>query len=86
MPVRYRYNSKNKRVAINTMRSTLMKRVMQHTKNKKRNPADAKAAAKALRLTLKRGVTKSGRRIKRKSPSGIKRVVSKVVKRVKKMF
>lgn len=66
MATRYRYNTKNRKVAINAGRSRLMTQVMKHRKGKKRSSVDIQAAARALRATLRRGVTKTGRRIVRK--------------------
>ena len=63
---RYRWNSKNKKVRIDPTRSAAMKIVSRPLKNKKRPAAVVAKIAKAIKLTLSRGVTKSGRRIVRR--------------------
>ena len=63
---RFRWNHKNKRVRIDPRRSTAMKIVTRHLKGRKRPASVVAKAAKALRLTLRKGVTKTGRRIARR--------------------
>lgn len=64
--VRYRYNSKGRKVKINPSRSRLMKQVMRHLKGKKLSSSHRNKIKVGLKKTASSGRTKTGRRVIKK--------------------